>query len=334
MGILGGAPFVDRKRSGPHLLAYPCITTVPPLPESVNEMETTTDPEMDRARHSLFRAREGRQRGGRAGVRQCIDSAAEAHGQALDIFIRNGHPDAAVVMYHAHACVGRMHRYRAEHQEAMPAYRRALAVVEQYGDEAAPLKRWLAPAFHDCYVEARLLGQLPAEFIRWAEGRFDSYRGDPDTRLYAFVHDNAYMGADGTATDPRHLYDAARGAMWYAEDPFEKMVLLGSMALAAGLTGNSKWFTRAARLFDLATHDLASDEGVALQLLDVARGARVLGLGDVALELLVRCRLVSGRRDEDAIQHTATEIIGEMTAGLIMSEVPRPEPSKELAAIE
>lgn len=288
---------------------------------------TSEDSLLVRARLSLRRARDGRQKGGRMGVVQCIDAAAEAHSQALACFMETGNGEAAVVMYHAHACVGRMHRYRAEHSQALPAYRRALQVVEGYAADATPLSRWMAPAYHDCYVESRLLGQHPDEYVRWAKGRYDTW-AEPDVRLYAFVHDNAYMGADGTATDPHYLYDAARGAAWYTEDPFEKMVLLASMALAAGQMGNEKFFHQAQRLFETSLRDVTSDEGVALHLLDVGRGARELGREDEALEALARSRNLAGARQEDAVQERATRMIEEMVSASRMPGVPQmPDPA-------
>lgn len=296
--------------------------------------DQTEDHSLQRARLALRRARDGRQRGGRMGVAQCIDASEEAHNYGLASFMETGNAEAAVVMYHAHACVGRMHRYRGEHSLALPAYRRALAVVEDYGPDAPALVQWLAPAYHDCYVEARLLGQHPTDFKRWAEGRYDTWT-DPEVRTYAFIHDNAYMGADGTATDPRYLYDAARGAAWYADDPFEKMVLLASMAMAAGLMGNGKFFHQAARLFETATHELHSQEGVALQLLDIARGARELGCADVAMDALARARTIAGERHEDAVQERATREIEELVAASRLPGIPRlPElvPAETVAA--
>jgi len=206
-------------------------------------------------------------------------------------------------MYQSRACVGRMHRYRAEHEEAYMAYRSALREAE-----SNRLAEWLGPAHHDCFVEAMQLNDKGTASPH-AVVRMDIWRDSP-SGLFAFVQDLSYLRLLRRETDARFLYQTAAQAAFYAQNPFERMVLFASQAFAAGTLQHERWYEASRRRFDYAVDKLAgAEEGVALQMLDVARGAEMMGRRGEAMDYAASARHIASRRREPIVQDRADEIM-------------------------
>jgi hypothetical protein len=247
----------------------------------------------------LRRARDARARGG-DDVPQCLEYAEGAHTAAQGVYFSADDAvtmgSAVEVMYQARACPGRMYRFRGEHELAFSHYRGALAVVEEYATELKVVQKWLGPAYHDCFVEARLCGYAPPEFCNWASRRMETQ--NRDDRMFAFVHDLAYLRAAVNSCEPKHLWTTALGSTFHTEDAFERMLLYANMCLAAGQMQSAQWFGRAVQRFDSSVERMEHEEGVALALLDVAGGAFALGERDAALARLQLAERVADARDE------------------------------------
>ncbi len=170
------------------------------------------------ARRILNHARKAR---GVADVELCKRLAQHAYVVALEV-------DDHETMYQARACVGRMHRYRGEHEEGYAAYSGALVEVRTHG-----LRRWLPPALHDCFVEAMFWNADPGDAAPHAIERMDLWREDPEG-MFNFVQDFAYLRLLRHESDARFLHQTAAQAAWYAANPFERMCLYASQTFAAG----------------------------------------------------------------------------------------------------
>lgn len=268
-------------------------------------MENTTpasdNPLADALRH-LRRARDARARGGREAI-ECVASAETAYLVAQDAYFAVRETEematAVEVMYQAKACVGRMHRFRGEHEPALMYYRGALAVVEEYQKDVPAVKKWLGPAYHDCYVESRLCGHVPAEYRSWATARMDL--SDEDERYFAFTHDLAYLSTSAHSREPRHLWNAAVASTFYTEEAFDRMIIYANMCLASGQMQNARSFGRALHRFDAAVDRMEHEEGLATALLDVAGGAFGLGERRLARERLMLAERVAEQRLEEEL---------------------------------
>jgi hypothetical protein len=256
----------------------------------------------------LRRARDARARGGED-ARQCTEFAEAAYREAAAVYFNTADvkevATAAVrIKHNARACPGKMHRFRGEHEQALVHYRGALAVVEEFARELVGVRECLGPAYHECYVESRLCGYAPAEFANWATRRMETQ--DKDSRMFAFVHDLAYLRASASSCEPRHLWDTSIASTFHTEDSFDLMVLYGSMCLSAGQMQNAKWFGSALQRFDASVDRMEHMEGVAMQLFDVATGAYALGERRLATERLEAAERIAVERGEFVLVERAS----------------------------
>lgn len=217
----------------------------------------------------------------------------------------------ALVMYHARACVGKAHRFRGEHRDALLAYRAALSTVEELAGDVPELRQWLAPAYHDCYVEARLAGDYPAEMIGWATAKVDAAERFPE-RMFAFYHDWVYLRAKDGQCEANDLWTTARSSTHLVHEPFERMVLYANMARAAGCMESVQWFNRSVHQFERAVTEMGTGEGVAMQLLDVAEGARALKAVPAAYEMALRASRLAEQREEPVLREKAQMLLAEL----------------------
>lgn len=249
------------------------------------------------ARSLLSHARRARAFGN---VDLCKDLAQRAYALALEV-------DDHLTMYQSRACVGRMHRYRGEHEEGYMAYRAALREVECHG-----IRRWLGAALHECFVEAMLMMQgkdSAGEAAPFGVRRVDLWRESPEG-MFAFLQDFAYLRLIRGEDDARFLHQTAAQAAWYATHPFERMCLFASQVYAAGTLGHQKWYDSARKRFDYAVGELGgAEEGVAMQTLDVARGAELIGDTGRAVDYAAIARHVSGKRREFILQERAEALM-------------------------
>jgi len=219
--------------------------------------------------------------------------------------------------YHAHACIGRMHLWRAEYDLAYVQYREALRVAEGFN-----VTKWIAPAHHDCYISGSEAG--------YGQGcdNADPALADwhlPGSRTWAFVHDIYKSLVRGTAPKQVRfqavdfLRQSAISASWCIKQPppggpwypeyqakFERVAVYATMSHACGILMREgaldpQHLTRALNLFEMAADDLGSDEGYALNLIDVAHGAKAGGMDEASSGYLARANIVASRRGEDRI---------------------------------
>lgn len=268
------------------------------------------------ARAKLDAARKFRMLGERE---MCVEYASAAHYLAVE----DGDGEVA---YHARACVGRMHLWRAEYDLAHVQYRDALREVEGYG-----LKQWLAPAFHDCFIAAHEAGYRPDVGNECADPCLDDWHL-PGARTWAFVHDMYRALVRGNPTRKARLQavgflrQAAISASWCINQPppggpwypeysakFERVAVYATMSHACGILKREGDLGQgilesALNFFEMSADDLGSDEGYALNLIDAAQGAHAGGLRERAREYLSRARLVAQRRSEDRIVSEVEEI--------------------------
>ena len=241
------------------------------------------------------------------------DKVAEFAQGAYFLAIDAGDGETA---YHAYACLGRMHLWRAEYDLSYVQYREALRVVEGYN-----VTKWIAPAHHDCYISGAEAGYSQKCDADPALADWNL----PGSRTWAFVHDIYRSLVRGTATRQVRfqavdfLRQSAISASWCINQPppggpwypeysakFERVAVYATMAHACGVLKRDgaldpQHLTRALNLFEMAADDLASDEGYALNLIDVAHGAKAGGMEDAASGYLARANLVASRRREDRI---------------------------------
>jgi hypothetical protein len=244
-------------------------------------------------------------------VEKVKEFAAAAHFLAVEA----GDGETA---YHAYACLGRMHLWRAEYDLAYKEYREALRMAEGYG-----LTRWIAPAHHDCFISGAEAG-----YGRGCDNA-DPALADwhlPGSRTWAFVHDIYRSIVRGTVPDKRVRFQAVDflrqsaisaswcinqpppGGPWYPEyqAKFERVAVYATMSHACGVLMREgaldpSHLQRSLNLFDMAADDLGSDEGYALNLIDAAQGAYAGGLKEQASGYLSRAFIVASRRGEDRV---------------------------------
>lgn len=280
-------------------------------------MPDTSSSHLGEAQRLLRQARHARAEGGEQ-VLVCVRAADQAYEAAFASYMAGESDfDAAETMYHARACLGRLYRYRGEHHEGLRHYRRALGVVEEVAQQVPRMRRWLAPAYHDCYAEARLAGDAPPEMKHWAEG-LQAHHGE----LGRFVHDLAYLQLAVQSRDPHDLWATARCALHITDGLFERMVLWANMALAAGHMGNVHWFARSRQHFEQVADALGSREGLAMHLLDIAAGAQALGMAESARETLELAACVAEGRGELVLKNRALALLHTMGRTAVAGAVP------------
>lgn len=259
------------------------------MPSSDNDLPV---PEVfAEARKLLDHARKAR---ARAEVEDCKALAERAYTAAWTV-------DDHETMYQARACLGRMHRYRGEHELGYTAYRAALREAEVHA-----LSRWLGPAHHDCFVEAMLMNQPQEESAPHAAACVHLAERRPEM-LFAFWHDFAYLRLQRNEGEATFLHHTAAQAAWHAGDnPFERMCLFASQAFAAGTLRNARWYESSRRFFEHAVGEMGgNEEGVAMQMLDAARGAERIGDIDHALDYASSAYRISSRRGEGVLNERA-----------------------------
>jgi hypothetical protein len=226
--------------------------------------------------------------------------AAKAYVVAVDV-------DDHLTMYQSRACVGRMHRYRGEHEDGYMAYRAALREVECHG-----IRSWLGAALHECFIEAMLMTigtDNVSEAAPYAVQRMEMWRESPEG-MFAFVHDFAYLKLLRREDDARFLHQTAAQAAWYVKHPFECMCLFASQTFAAGTLKHQRWYTAARKRFEFSVGELGgSEEGVAMQTLDVAKGAELMGDTARAIDYAATARHIAGKRREYVLQERAEEVM-------------------------
>jgi hypothetical protein len=266
------------------------------------------DMSAEEARAKLDAARRMRMLGE---IEMCREFAQAAH------YLANEAGDGETA-YHAYACLGRMHLWRAEYDQAYVQYREALRVAEGF-----ELKRWLSPAHHDCFISAHEAGYRP-EGDAHADPCLDGWRL-PGSRTWAFVHDmfRALVRGNPTRHARAHaagvLRQSAISASWCIRQPppgspwyevyqpkFERVAVYATMSHACGMMVRDggledKHLVRALNLFEMAADDLGSDEGHALNLIDAAQGAHAGGKHSLALEQLALASVIANRRGEDRV---------------------------------
>jgi hypothetical protein len=166
----------------------------------------------------------------------------------------------------------------------------------------------------------------------------DECRDHPEF-MFAFMQDHAYLRVLRHENDARFLHHTAAQAVWYAKHPFERMCLFASQTLAAGALRHERWYHSSRVRFDHAVNELGgSQEAVAIQTLDVARGAELIGDLDRAVDYAAIARHVAVSRREDLLQARAEAILLRMgvsrvdalpamagLVGLLADEGSRPE---------
>jgi hypothetical protein len=216
--------------------------------------------------------------------------------------------------YHAHACLGHMYLWRAEYDLSYQNYREALRDAEGFN-----LKRWLAPAHHDCFISGAEAGY--GECKDNADPALDDWHL-PGSRTWAFVHDIYRSLVRGTVSREArvqavdHLRQASISASWCINQPppggpwypeyrakFERVAVYATMSHACGVLHREgaldpKHLQRALNLFQMAADDLGSDEGYALNLIDAAHGAWAGGMRESARNYLNRARIAAHSRSE------------------------------------
>jgi hypothetical protein len=146
-----------------------------------------------------------------AEVDKCAEFSQAAHFIALDVA---DHETA----YHAYACMGKMHLWRAEYDLAYVQYREALRVAEGFG-----LTRWISPAHQDCLISGAEAGYGPCMETD-AEPALEDWRL-PGSRTWALVHDiyralvRGKVGKKARYHAVEWLRQSAISAMWCIQQP-------------------------------------------------------------------------------------------------------------------
>jgi hypothetical protein len=222
--------------------------------------------------------------------------------------------------WQARTALGRMYRWRGEHDLAFAEFREALRHAEGW-----ELHCRIADSHHDCYAARVEMGcgeDAAAHVVERAE--FDA--GDKwrrrDPRLWAWVHDIYALRMDGSASRAEVLRAAAISASWYTVRPtpgdwwseynlkFERMVVFQQLVYASGILVRdgklrAMQLIRARNLFEMAAHELGADEGLAECLWVVSLGLRAGGLCADAAEAIRRSRWVAERRGEGRLAERA-----------------------------
>jgi hypothetical protein len=243
------------------------------------------------------------------------DLTRELSSAAYFLAVEDGDGETA---YHAHACLGKMHLWRAEYDLSYVEYREALRLVEGF-----QLKAWLAPAHHDCFISGHEAGYRPDANCN-ADPCLDDWHL-PGARTWAFVHDLFRALVRGNATRASRvqaadfLKQSAISASWCIKQPppggpwypeyqakFERATVFATLAHASGLLVadgalTAAYLQRMLNLFEMAADELGSNEGYALNLIDAALGARAGGLKEHARNYLNRASVVANSRSEDRI---------------------------------
>lgn len=220
--------------------------------------------------------------------------------------------------YHSHACLGVMRLWRAEYDQSYVHYREAFRIAEGYN-----LTRWIAPACHDMFIAGTEAGYT-TECRSQANPALADWHL-PGSRTWAFVHD-IYRSLVRGSADRQVRFQAVDflrqsaisaswcinqpppGGPWYPEykAKFDRVSVYATMSHACGLllkdgALDPKHLQRSLNLFEMAADDLGTDEGYALNLIDVALGAKAGGMEDAASGYLARANIVASRRGEHKI---------------------------------
>jgi hypothetical protein len=228
--------------------------------------------------------------------------------------------DDGETAWQARTALGRMYRWRGEHDLAFKEFREALTHAEGWG-----LCCRIADSHHDCYaarIEMGCADEAKEHVIMRAEHDASDKWRRRDPRLWAWVHDIYALRMDGTGPRAEVLRAAAISASWYTIRPtpgdwwsaynsmFERCVIYSNLVYAVGvLVGEDRLpihqLKRARNLFEMAVDELGTEEGYAECLWVVARGLRHGGMFRDAAEEIRRSRKVAERRDEGRLAERA-----------------------------
>lgn len=224
--------------------------------------------------------------------------------------------DDGETAWQARTALGRMYRWRGEHDLAFEEFREALRHAEGWG-----LCCRIADSHHDCFAAKVEMG-CGAEAGEHVVLRAEHDAGDKwrrnDPRLWAWIHDIYALRMDGTGPRAEVLRAACISATWYTVRPtpgdwwstynaqFERAVIYSNLTRACGVLVRDKrlhlsQLVRAQSLFEMAVHELGTEEGYAECLWVTALGLSAGGLGTEALEAVRRSRRVAERRGEDRL---------------------------------
>ena len=234
---------------------------------------------------------------------KCLEFAQAAYTIALQ-------SSDGETAWQARTCIGRMHFWRAEWEEAYARYKDALRTARGWR-----LPNRVLGSQHDCWLTASYGGwdASPHVVFRVEENP----RGDD--RLWAFTQDVYMLWMDGSVSRAEFLRVAALSSSWYAAEAlksegwwpqynamFERMIIHAQLVHATGVLVkhgrlDGSYLTQDRNLFQMAVEELGTEEGYAVSLQDMSRGLEAAGLWDDAEEALRRSVRVAERRSEGKV---------------------------------
>lgn len=251
-----------------------------------------------------------------------VEHTREFAQAAYTIALQDGDGETA---WQARTALGRMYRWRGEHDLAYAEFREALFHAEGW-----ELCCRVADSHHDCYVAKIEMGcadgALEHVVLRAEYEAGDKWRRR-DPRFWAWVFDIWALRMDGTGQRADIFRLAALSATWYAipstpgdwwseyNAKFERMVIYQQLVYATGVLVGEKdvklrlppdWLLRARNLFEMAVHELGTEEGYAECLWTAALGLWHGGMHQDAAEAIRRSRWVAERRGEGRLAERAS----------------------------
>lgn len=204
-------------------------------------------------------------------------------------------------MYHAFACIGRMHISRLEHVEATGWYQLALDSALSHD-----LRQWIAPAHHDLYLCYRERGDEHNAEIH-LRAAFEGYGDSP--RM-----DN--LLADMSEKDPppervHRITTLLHPGYTPSPSDRDRLILLSQLSLAYAKLG---WASKLGPTYRLMDTLLSRErEAGAVSLCTLAEAALTARCYEMAATVAERARELAEFREEMKVKALAEEVLERAT---------------------
>lgn len=207
------------------------------------------------------------------------------------------------IIYHAHACVGRLHMSRAEPDLALAPFRNALDAAR----ELSPT-RWLAGAYHDLALALREAGNLHGAKQK-AGTAFDLYY-DLNPKHPGFTGIVADIAQCGFEQRPdkehaAHALQAWQAVPYAMPQPRYQMAAAVNQMRSAAVLGMDLRYDVAVAMLECTCTALPHHEHAALHLVHASKAAALKRDYELAAVFAERAELIATGRNEGRVRETA-----------------------------
>lgn len=239
-------------------------------------------------------------------ARRQADYAASQEwlSRAIEVASATGASDA---LADAYAALGFVQRKLGKFEAALESHLRAVRIARK-----SQLVDREARAYHNLAVLSFELGK-PHDGVSFGRKALDAY-GRDRARILILANDLAWVWMDHDGAYQRAL-SIFQECLRSISKPAQRIVILGNAARAAAGAGNEAAFERAARALHALLPESPLGEGHAQGLLELAKGAAILGFARTAEDAAVRAWEAARKRRENALVQEAEELLDELRAG-------------------